>query len=71
MTSECLSHDFIRQRSVYIYKLLGQYTLVRQLKDDCGPGEQFDYTPVCISSNGSISELGRHGNTLVCYMIVE
>jgi hypothetical protein len=40
------------QRNTYVYKLLGEYTLVRNLTDEFGSTEG-SYMPVSMSSNGS------------------
>jgi hypothetical protein len=45
------------QRSVYVYKLLGNYTLVRNLTDEIGTvNGAFAGLPVSISGNGSTGE---------------
>lgn len=48
-----LSYRFMQlQRTVYIYKLLGNYTLVRNLTDELGDFQRF-HMPLSISGDGS------------------
>jgi hypothetical protein len=46
------------QRTAYVYKLLGNYTLVRNLTDEIGTVSSYGAgMPVSISGNGSTGEL--------------
>jgi hypothetical protein len=49
------------QGHVYVYKLLGQYTMVKNLT---GGAAYHSAMPLSMSSNGSIGESHRHNSPL-------